>query len=140
MKLSYRDRRRASRAYWKELAEKKTGLKRITKRQYAEAVRAGFTSDGCTFCSDRIFGIRMGTQELTFEGLSEYPCLLHDLRFFLGGGRQQFEGANLEFYQGQMAKVQKLWQPFREFAEGRCHARYIAVSSPIGFSHFNASR
>lgn len=135
-KLSYRDRRRAARAYWGGLRAWKHGLEQPTRAEWVSAVAGGFHPDGCTYCPDTVWGVRIGISSDMY--LPKMPCNLHDYRFHVGGGLQEYATANIEFYQGMYSLVlRKAHWLVRNFALSRCSFIYHVVSSPLSKSHFN---
>jgi hypothetical protein len=136
VKVSYIERRKAVKAYWRELETRKTGLKIPNKKDWMRAVRSGLDSDGCTLCRDHIWGVRIGRSGTDYAN-AFLPCCCHDYYWHKGGGEKEFEASNVFFYQMLCKKVSKLPWPLRVFAKSRCGLIFQAVSSPVARHRFN---
>jgi hypothetical protein len=135
-KLNYLQRRKLVKAYWKDLQTRKTGLKIPNRKQWMAAVRSGLNPDGCTMCPDTIWGVVIGCSSTDWKA-AMLPCNCHDYLFHIGGTEEDFQKANIFFYQLLRERVKKVRWPFRRFARTRCDLIYQAVSGPLARSHFN---
>jgi hypothetical protein len=103
----------------------------LTEARWRQACEDGFKSNGSTYSTDTIFGVKIAHGDERWPPL---PADLHDFRFFCGGTKADFHEANREHLFKLLREVQELPWFLRKVAVARCWARYIALEVGSAFA------